>query len=864
MPTNRQMEAADAIEAARVKAKLIREGILDPLVGKAISRRAPKVSTRAWGDLDGGGRKAPDFNVPAARPVRLRTATGVTSFHFSHSAVSKVTFETCQDGLRNQPGAARSHGRYIERDCAVATVDAGFRMAPDQQPEPTLDQSANTTFNLDVGQDETGQHPSRQQENGHEQPQDIRSPEAETSRAMVEQFALYEPDAGGSDRERPFEDAESDAHLQLLSSRDLVCDGWGAEHFLLGTADVSLETGEGSDRLRCPPTGDRGNGKNAVDPDWVSPLAEQDRYLIRPSALAKQPDATRALLTNIDYDDRERANFWTTVERHERKPSPDKMAFRACDNPEFWDAVLLQEDCPPEILAKLLGPDRNSSEAIKISSGKQVRAWLRQQAGWVEPQADRKRSSTEPKLPPLAKFVDGRGGRVQYRIAAELPDELTPSQNFDLLADFAKVFEERELPFIAVMHAPDEHNHRKNWHFHIAYHDRPARRIDPNDIEQLALEGHNVAGLKPGMWDFAVEVPVPGRNNRTTFPLRENKVPEVSRDKKWPKTLRVALAKIVNRHLADAGIDRRVSPETYENMGIAADPQEHLGTTQNALETQGVATQTGIENERKQWAAIQAQADARYQAELADAEAACVRAMMRQSSTNGHALELQRRLRDQLQQAARLKRDAFLLEQEMQRAASRARMVRERNLQLLKACDAAPEKANARERAEYGELVHQATQYLAKLDERQTDDRALAARWRATARRCLDSARSIAKQMETPLFVAQPAQAPASPLPPAISKSMPVRAAASDRTRSSWVQPTEPQQADLSSYPPGFSPAEIERRIAEINARDESSRGQTVPPDPPEKASESVQSADKQPKPPLRPQMPPPGWDLGR
>jgi len=243
MPTNRQMEAADAIEAARVKAKLIREGILDPLEGKAISRPAPKVSTRAWGDLDGGGRKAPDFNVPAARPIRLKTATGVTSFHFSHSAVSKVTFETCQDGLRNQPGAARSHGRYVERDCAVATVDAGFRMAPDLQPEPSLDQSANTTFNLDVGQDETGQHPSRQQENGHEQPQDLRSAEAETSRAMVEQFALYEPDAGGSDRERPFEDAKSDAHLQLLSSRDLVCDGWGAEHFLLGTADVSLETG---------------------------------------------------------------------------------------------------------------------------------------------------------------------------------------------------------------------------------------------------------------------------------------------------------------------------------------------------------------------------------------------------------------------------------------------------------------------------------------------------------------------------------------------------------------------------------------------------------------------------------------------
>jgi len=57
---------------------------------------------------------------------------------------------------------------------------------------------------------------------------------------------------------------------------------------------------------------------------------------------------------------------------------------------------------------------------------------------------------------------------------------------------------------------------------------------------------------------------------------------------------------------------------------------------------------------------------------------------------------MQRKLRDQLQQAAKLKQDAFLLDQELERAASRARMVRERNLQLVKACDADPQKANGR------------------------------------------------------------------------------------------------------------------------------------------------------------------------
>lgn len=864
MPTNRQMEAADAIEAARIKTKLIREGILDPVEGKATSRRPPKVRERGLDDRDGGGGKVPDFHIPAARPIRLKSATNVTSFHFAHSAVTKVTFETLQDGLRNQPGAARSHGRYVERECAVATIDAAFGIELDQQPDPVRDPSAYNPFHPDAGPDEAGRHPSRQQENDHEQPEATPSAEAETSRTMVEGFPLYESDVGGRDREGSFEDTESDANLQLLSSRDLVCDGWGSEHFLQGIGEVSLGARQGGDRLRCPPSGDRADGKGEVDPEWVSPFAEQDRYLIRPSALAVQPDAKRALVTNIDDDDDERANFWTTGEKHERKPSPDKMTFRGDDQPEFWAHVLSQEDCPLEIRAKLVGPNRNSTKAFTIGSGEQVRAWLRKQPGWIEPRTGKKQSSSGPDPAPLAKFVDGRGGRVQYRIAAELPDELTPSQNFALLADFAKEFEERALPFVAVMHEPDEHNHRKNWHFHVAYYDRPCRRINSEDIDQLAQAGYDVAHLKPGMWDFAVEVPVPGRKNRTTFPLRANKVPEVSRSKEWPKTLRVALAKVVNRHLADAGINRRVSPETYEHIGIAADPQEHLGTAQNALETKGVATPIGIENERKQWQAIQAQANARYQADLSEAEAACQKAMSPQSPTNEQALEMQRELRDQLRQAAKLKRDAFLLEQEMERAASRARMVRERNLQLLKACDADPQTANARERAKYGELVRQATHYLIELVEKQAGDRALATRWRAIAWRCIESARSIAKQMETPLFIAQPIQSSIAPPAPTIPKPMSVSAAPPERTTPPLVEPSKTQPTAPSGYAPGLSLEEIERRIAEINAQGGSGSEQTVPHDLPSDGPVSLQTADKKPKPPARPQIPPPGWDRGR
>lgn len=877
MPTNSQMEAADAREAARTKASLIRQGILEPVEGRATTKHAPKAVSRAWGDQDGGAGKAPDFHIPAARPIRLKSAKGETSFHFAHSAVTKVTYASGVDGSGNQPGAARKHGRYIERECAVATVDGqrGLELSPNG--DLSSDTDLHTPSTPDAVHSENDQHPLPPKENADDIYPTSNSAERATDRTMVEAFALFEPDTGGLYREGSDEGADPHASLQLLSGRDLVCDGWGTEHFLQCPEALSMEAGESRDCLRCPPPGSSGNRSTKVaDTEWESPLVRQDQYLIRPSALAVQPDDTRALLTNIDYDDDERANYWADVEKHERKPSPDKMEFRGDDHPDFWSHVLLQEDCPLEIRAKLTGPARNSSTPITIGNGGQVRAWLRKQPGYIEPRKGKKRSDSM--APPIAKFIDGRGGRVQYRIAAELPNELTPSQNFALLADFAKVFEERELPFVAVMHAPDQHNHEKNWHFHVAYHDRPARRINQGDIDRLASQGYDVGALQPGMWDFTVEVAVPGRKNRTTFPLRENKVPEVSRSREWPKTLRIALAKVVNQHLADASITRRVSPDTYEKMGIIADPQEHLATSQNALETKGVATPTGIENERKQWAAIQAQAEARYQTELAEAEAASVRAMLRQSSTNVQALELQRQLRDQLQQAALLNRDAFLLEQEMARAASRARMVLERNLQLIKAFDAEPTKADECNRKQWGELVGQASQYLSALDLKQTDDRARATRLRGTAWKRSIAARKIAQQLEQALVVTPPvqqtmpssvSQVASSPAPaaarPAPSPAPAAAPAVAPRQPSVPVaaQPT-PKSPPQNSDAPGFSPADIERRITEINARAKRDEGDALPHDPPAPARELPAAPEPNPKPPTRPQMPPPGMDWGR
>lgn len=401
MPTNRQMEAADAREAARIRASLRRQGILDPVEGRAVTKPAPKSVPGAQIDRDGSGSKAPDFHIPVARPIRLKSAKGETSFHFAHSSITKVTYASGVEGSGSQPGTARKHGRYIERECAIAAIDG--ERGHERLHERGLPSDPDLTTPSPVGaaQLEIGRRPLSPKENTDDFHSTTKSPDGVTGRRLVGAIAPYEPDVGGIDREGPGEDPEPYAHLQLLSGRDLVCDGWGAEHFLQCPKALSMEAGESHNRLRCPPPRSNGKGNRKVNTDWDSPLVRQDRYLARPSALAVQPDERRALLTNIDYDDDERANFWTQVEKHERTPRPDKMKFRGDDHPEFWAHVLSQDDCPREIRAKLIGPNRNSSEAITVDSGKQVLAWLRKQPGWIEPEKGGKRSSRDSiALPP--------------------------------------------------------------------------------------------------------------------------------------------------------------------------------------------------------------------------------------------------------------------------------------------------------------------------------------------------------------------------------------------------------------------------------------------------------------------------------
>ena len=711
-------------ERAFSKLVRIRDGIeeVDPEDLLGVGRWRPG---RLVQRTDGPARdRRIQFNRPITRSYRLTNAAGATSFHIQHRAISKVTHEMNDSGLRNRPGAARAHARYVEREVAVASIEPAFGTdvtAADVTPAI----GADSRWAMDITTTST---PIINLENDYEYDWCRHLGfDPRIARQLVDDLAGPQPGASGHLEYRTGQDAEADAGLRLLSRSDLVRQGRRSHGYMPSAQDLSLESGATVHRLRDASSLLRSPGESHI-PSGIGTLPgageapDHDRYIGRMEAVAIQPDGMRALITNIDPDDEERARFWSLVEQHEAVASNDQMSLRVSDQPAFWAAVASQPDCPAELRKALGTSTPNKTIRFDIPSGKAMRAFLSKQPGWVKPTSARKASNSAP----FAAFHDGRKGRIQYRVVGELPDELDVESRFAIVREFSAIFERRKMPFVAVMHAPDYHNNEKNWHFHLIYYDRPCRRITEADIAGLSKRGFRTDALKPGMWDFTVVTPKRGRANGKSTPLKQKKVDGITA-KQWIKTLRQELATITNLHLAQSGAKRRLDPRRYTEMGIIADPQEHLGTSQAAAEARGEATKTGSANELRQWKAIMAEGDALYRKALADADEriARYRRLRRENKQSEDVEQEVIALRDNLQKAARLDDIAFRIHHGIERVRSRALHVRQANRQLVQAFDADPAAGRRSEREESERLVTAASGYLRLLADRLADEYAL-------------------------------------------------------------------------------------------------------------------------------------------
>lgn len=707
----------DRITKLKLRARLadrnyamLREGREPEMTDDALGIIGWRSQREVKGTGELGSKARIQFHVPMTREHRLANAEGVTSFHFAHSFINKVSAEKMEDGRRNRPGAARAHARYVERETAVAIQaladDPAITASPSVEPAPS---AGNEEYERETNKKDgfaAGGAGSR-------------SEGTDAGRPFLQRDFEFPRDFASGD------DAESGADLRLLSGFELVRRGRQPELLLHAVASLSMDTGEVLSAVRQPRAG---KGSYASTTERITPQSPSghDRYIVRGGAVAIQPDGDRVLFTNIDADSDKRAEFWTLVEKHERSSQGDEMSCRFNDNAAFWREAVIQPNCPQLLRDQYKCVDHDKIARFKIDSGKEMRAFLGTQDGWIGNfkrgrfKAD---ANKKPDTDAFAKFHDGRDGRTQYRIVGELPNELPMSGNADILRGFCEEFRSRRLPFVAVMHAPDYNNNEKNWHFHIVYYDRPCARVTAAQITEHERNGHDISGLEVGMWDFTAATVKKDRANRELWPLRQKKVTAVG-TQSWIAQLRRSLAKHTNVQLAKYGVARRVDHRRHEDMGIIADPQEHLGTRQAAIEARGMVTAAGKRNEARQSKAILGQIEEARANAYADAtrRASDWRRRLADRSTSEDAdpvVEFEQNLIT----AADLEYFSASLRHADDRATSRAANLKRINSQLVRAIEADASAGSPRERQSRADTVIGADRYLDFLDVALRDER---------------------------------------------------------------------------------------------------------------------------------------------
>lgn len=388
------------------------------------------------------------------------------------------------------------------------------------------------------------------------------------------------------------------------------------DHSIYIERDGAAEMSAGAQHaayIERPHVIEQASHSEAVHAVLTGGLTNDEAQLLGLQDIAR-PDVP-SVFSNISEDPFERQEYWRAVERTERNPRTHQIILDPEVSPRWWaalastslldvnfknHALLVAEKYRQHFAAPL------PASGVKPPFKAPPFTVTAEQAGRHFEQA-MAMPGYDRSLPPLS-FKSGRGGRIQFRMVAELPHEVSAEdralivQNFcDKLGGLEKRVDpdgtERHvgMMYTAVIHAPDPHNDRRNYHLHVVAHDRPARFLH-----------------KFGQWDFEVaEVYQHLRTDRVRYPFRQIKIGEVTQGSnktgkensgdKFIPALRRDFARITNSVLAARGIERRYDPRTYKEMGIDRTPTEHLGTKAAALESIGVPTAVGKLNAIAIW-----------------------------------------------------------------------------------------------------------------------------------------------------------------------------------------------------------------------------------------------------------------------
>lgn len=295
-----------------------------------------------------------------------------------------------------------------------------------------------------------------------------------------------------------------------------------------------------------------------------------------------------SVFSNISEEQRVRFGLWDAYYRTERRCRRGFLEFDVDSDPDWWrdldpilDVEFKLDRHMHRIQRELLKHDRDPNPEKKPYSPPRLEVSLKD-AGRMLVQLSLLSDRPEE---PIAGFRPGPSGRIQYRIVASLPHELTPEDRAEIAQELCALLP-KGVMYTCVVHAPDAHNDARNYHLHLIFSDRPARYLE-----------------EQGCWDFEYrEVTLTGRHaGRVRFSKRQPKIAAISQrvegiDWSGPNfipSLRSGYVDILNRALEKRGSPRRYDARSLQKRRIAATPTRPLGTSGTTLERAGVATPTG-------------------------------------------------------------------------------------------------------------------------------------------------------------------------------------------------------------------------------------------------------------------------------
>ncbi|MCV0382619.1 MAG: MobA/MobL family protein [Erythrobacter sp.] len=354
--------------------------------------------------------------------------------------------------------------------------------------------------------------------------------------------------------------------------------------------------------------------------------ADADPYIDREEVVPVAINGRKLLYTNISDHSYTRSQFWRAVEKHERAPGADRMTVDLIKCGALLEKVAQAPDCPPKFVeefCKIVG--KPGPHTIETGGNDKVIEIMCALGEDVVPDFSKKggdKFRNDERLDQYGySFTTPRHGRVQYRIEAALPSDLSIGQMEQVLAGMCTTLEALDLPYVGVIHKPDHNNHDDNWHIHVLFHDQPAKLFTGLEADHLpplranaseeeiaeherlrkVLKDEVDKRVNEPRWDFEIEEKFrdKSRHLRTRKPFAQKKVRKVNHPS-YITELRKAYAGFCNEQLRIAGSPRKVSHLSFEKLGIERAPAEKLYTAATRLERFGVPTKKGVENERRE------------------------------------------------------------------------------------------------------------------------------------------------------------------------------------------------------------------------------------------------------------------------